>query len=132
VVDKNARIADGGRILDPQGRVLKDYTGRGLPGYLEFEAPNEAAYFTLEVEGNRIHQGLSDRASVPASQLASAAPPPPPPPPPSAAPPKPAPPVETKPAAPANPEQPETWRKLDLQFNEQKPEVDIAQEEDEK
>ena len=31
VVDKNARVADNGRILDPQGRVVKDYSDTGLP-----------------------------------------------------------------------------------------------------
>ena len=75
VVDKHARIADNGRILDPQGRVVKNYSDTGLPGYLEFEMPADAAYFTLEVNGNRIHQGLFDRAQVPASEIASAPPP---------------------------------------------------------
>ena len=37
VVDKNARIADNGRILDPQGQVVKDYSDTGMPAYLEFE-----------------------------------------------------------------------------------------------
>src|SRR5690242_15898189 len=68
VVDKNARIADNGRILDPQGRTIKDYSDTGLSGYLEFEMPASAEYFTLEVNGNKIHQGLSDRAHVPPSQ----------------------------------------------------------------
>jgi hypothetical protein len=71
VVDKNARISDNGRVLDPQGKVVKDYSDTGLSGYLEFEMPAGAAYFTLEVNGNRIHQGLSDSASVPPSQLTS-------------------------------------------------------------
>ena len=31
--------------------------------------PAVAAYFTLEVNGNKIHQGLSDQAQVPASEL---------------------------------------------------------------
>ena len=39
VVDKNARVADHGKILDPQGRVIKDYSDTGLPAYLEFEVP---------------------------------------------------------------------------------------------
>jgi hypothetical protein len=65
VVDRNARIAEAGRILDPQGNVLKDYSDTGLTGFLEFEAPAGAAYFTLEVNGQRIHQGLSDTAEVP-------------------------------------------------------------------
>jgi hypothetical protein len=71
VVDKNARISDSGRVLDPAGRVLKDYSDTGMTGYLEFEAPANAAYFTLEVNGNRIHQGLSDHAKVPTSELAT-------------------------------------------------------------
>jgi hypothetical protein len=71
VVDKNARISDSGRVLDPAGRVLKDYSDTGMTGYLEFEAPANAAYFTLEVNGSLIHQGLSDHANVPASKLAT-------------------------------------------------------------
>jgi hypothetical protein len=70
VVDKNARIADRGRILDPRGAVVKDYSDTGMSAYLEFEMPAGADYFTLEVNGNRIHQGLSDHAHVPPSQLA--------------------------------------------------------------
>jgi hypothetical protein len=72
VVDKHARVADRGRILDPQGRVVKDYSDSGVPAFLEFEMPAGAEYFTLEVEGNRIHQGLSDRAHVPPSEKAAA------------------------------------------------------------
>ncbi len=51
VVDKNARVADHGRILDPGGRVVKDYSDTGLPAFLEFEVPAGADYFTLEVNG---------------------------------------------------------------------------------
>jgi hypothetical protein len=76
VVDQNARVADNGRILDPQGRVVKNYGDTGLPAYLEFEMPADAAYFTLEVNGNRIHQGLFERAQVPPSEVAAASPPP--------------------------------------------------------
>jgi hypothetical protein len=70
VVDKNARISDHGRILDPQGQVVKDYSDTGMSGYLEFEMPSGAEFFTLEVNGNRIHQGLSDHARVPPSEMA--------------------------------------------------------------
>ena len=70
VVDKNARIADHGRILDPQGRVVKDYSDTGMSAYLEFEVPAGAEYFTLEVNGNKVHQGLSDHARVPPPELA--------------------------------------------------------------
>src|SRR5215469_10158550 len=45
VVDKNARVADNGRILDPQGRVVKSYADSGLPAYLEFEMPAGCEYF---------------------------------------------------------------------------------------
>jgi hypothetical protein len=69
VVDKNARIADKGRILDPQGQVVKDYADTGMPAFLEFVMPAGADYFTLDVNGNKIHQGLSDHAHVPPSEL---------------------------------------------------------------
>ena len=65
VVDKNARIADKGRILDPQGKTVKDYSDTGMSAFLEFEIAQGAEYFTLEVNGNRINQGLSDTARVP-------------------------------------------------------------------
>ena len=48
---------------------VKDYSDTGMSAYLEFEVPAGTPYFTLEVNDNRIHQGLSDTASVPASQL---------------------------------------------------------------
>src|SRR5262249_53437619 len=54
VVDKNARIADRAKVLDPQGKVIKDYSDTGLTGYLEFEIPTGADYFTLEVNGSKI------------------------------------------------------------------------------
>jgi hypothetical protein len=67
VVDKNARIADNGRVLDSQGNVVKDYSGVGMPAYLEFEVPAGSEHFTLEVNGRRVNQALSDRARAPAS-----------------------------------------------------------------
>jgi hypothetical protein len=70
VVDKNARIADKARVLDPQGKVVKDFSDTGMSAYLEFEMPSGAEYFTLEVNGSRIHQGLSDTARVPPSEMA--------------------------------------------------------------
>src|SRR5438105_1404121 len=69
VVDRNARVADHGKILDPQGRVVKNYSDTGLPAYLEFEMPTGADYFTLEVGDNRIHHGLFNRAPVRSSQM---------------------------------------------------------------
>jgi hypothetical protein len=70
VVDQNARIADSAKVLDPQGKVVKDYSDTGLYPYLEFLISSRADYFTLEVNGNRIHQPLSDSAHAPPSQLA--------------------------------------------------------------
>ncbi|HEY7326375.1 MAG TPA: vWA domain-containing protein [Gemmataceae bacterium] len=70
VVDKNSRVADNGRIFDAQGRVVKDYSDTGLPAYLEFELPAASQYFTLEVNGTRVHQPLSERARVPSSSAA--------------------------------------------------------------
>jgi hypothetical protein len=70
VVDKNARVSDHGGILDPTGRTVKDYSDTGLPAFLEFEIPAGAEYFTLDVNGSKIHQGLSDHARVPPSELA--------------------------------------------------------------
>ena len=72
VVDRNARVADNGRILDAQGRVVKDYSDVGLPPFLEFEMPAGGEYFTLEVNGTRVHQALSDRRRAPASGTAQA------------------------------------------------------------
>src|SRR5262249_16952166 len=58
VVDKNARVADSGRILDTHGRVVKNYSDTGLPARLEFELPAGSAYFVLDVEGQRVQQDL--------------------------------------------------------------------------
>ncbi|HBI42414.1 MAG TPA: VWA domain-containing protein, partial [Planctomycetales bacterium] len=70
VVDKNARVSDHGRVLDPSGRVVKDYSDTGVPAFLDFDIPAGADYFTLDVNGSKIHQGLSDHAHVPPSELA--------------------------------------------------------------
>jgi hypothetical protein len=59
VVDKNARVADSGKILDPQDRVVKNYSDTGLPAFLEFELPTGSQHFVLEVEGKRIRQDLA-------------------------------------------------------------------------
>jgi hypothetical protein len=60
VVDKNARVSDSGRILDPKGQVVKNYSDTGLPAYLDFELPAGSAFFELEVEGKRIRQPLTE------------------------------------------------------------------------
>jgi hypothetical protein len=68
VVDENARVADSGQILDSQGRTLRDYSDTGLPARLEFDVPAGNEYFTMDVNGHKIHQGLSDQAQVPPSE----------------------------------------------------------------
>ncbi len=75
VVDRNARVADNGRILDAQGRVVQDYSQRGLPAFLEFEVPAGSEYFTLEVNGTRVRQPLSEHARAPIAGSAPVAPP---------------------------------------------------------
>jgi hypothetical protein len=120
VVDKNARVADHGRILDPQGRVVKNYEGVGLPAYLEFEMPAGADYFTLEVTGHRIHQALSEHARVPAAERAATAAPALPSRP-AAVPPAvpPAPPAASQSQAPAAADEDDEnaeWRGIDLEL----------------
>jgi hypothetical protein len=136
VVDKNARVADKGRILDPQGRTVKDYEGVGLPAYLEFEMPVSANYFTLEVNGQRVNQVLADGVQLPGSPVLTAQPVTPPPP--IAKPVAPPPPiakpvkkeedemVEELPVDPAE----EEWRNLPLEFGKEEketPDVDFDQ-----
>ena len=59
VVDRNARVSDSGKILDANGNIVKNYSDTGLPGFLEFELPaNAARAFTLEVNGQQIRQEL--------------------------------------------------------------------------
>jgi hypothetical protein len=121
VVDKNSRVAERGRILDPQGRVVKEFSDTGVPAFLEFEMPAGCEYFTLEVERSRIHQGLSDQARVPASELSVAQPAPAPAPPPPPAPLKAAPPAPAKtmppPSKPAEESSGnEEWRFIDLRM----------------
>ena len=62
VVDRNARVADHGKILDPQGRVIRDYSDTGLPALLRFVMPAGSAHFVLEVNGQRIVQPLLDHS----------------------------------------------------------------------
>ena len=58
VVDKNARVADNARILDPNGQVVKNYSDTGLPAFLDFEMTAGSSHFVLEVEGQQIQQTL--------------------------------------------------------------------------
>ncbi|MBZ4394234.1 vWA domain-containing protein [Myxococcus sp. AS-1-15] len=59
LVDENMTVAAGGTVYDDQGRVLKTYEGR-LPAVLEFDVPEGAESFTLEVNGQRFTQPLPD------------------------------------------------------------------------
>jgi hypothetical protein len=59
VVDKHARVADQGKIMDHQGRLVKNYSDTGLPALLEFEVEAGTPYFVLEVEGKQIRQDLN-------------------------------------------------------------------------
>ncbi len=59
VVDKNARVADTGKVLDSQGRVVKNYSDTGLPALLEFELPAGSTHFTLDVAGQQIRQDVT-------------------------------------------------------------------------
>ena len=75
VVDRNARVADHGKILDPQGRVVRDYSDTGLPALLRFIMPPGSTHFVLEVNGQRIIQTLSDQATIPTVIPVAPAPP---------------------------------------------------------
>ena len=59
LVDENMTVAAGGTIYDDRDRVLKIYEGR-LPAVLEFEVPEGAHSFRLEVAGKRYTQPLPD------------------------------------------------------------------------
>lgn len=59
LVDENMTVAAGGTIYDDHGKVLKSYEGR-LPAVLEFDVPDGAKSFTLEVNGQRYTQPLPD------------------------------------------------------------------------
>src|SRR5262249_51732183 len=104
----------------------------GLPAFLEFEMPAGAEFFTLDVNGTRVHQPLSDRAHVPASAPAPAPAAPPPPPTPAA------PGRTSAPAAPttasAEEEDPNAeWRGIDLEFakpGEEPNDVDLERPKD--
>lgn len=58
VVDKNARVADKGKILDANDRVVKNYSDTGVPALLDFTLPAGSTFFTLEVEDKRLRQDL--------------------------------------------------------------------------
>lgn len=57
LVDETMTVAAGGTIYDDKGKVLKIYEAR-LPAVLEFEVPEGAKSFTLEVNGQKFTQPL--------------------------------------------------------------------------
>jgi hypothetical protein len=59
LVDETMTVAAGGTITDDRGTVLKIYEAR-LPAVLEFEVPEGAESFTLEVGGQRFTQPLPE------------------------------------------------------------------------
>ncbi len=59
LVDETMTVAAGGTIYDDRGNVLKRYEAR-LPAVLEFEVPEGARSFTLEVNGQRYTQPLPE------------------------------------------------------------------------
>ncbi len=68
-VDRNARVADHGKVLDSLGRVVKDYTGVGLPGFLEFDLPIGSEAFVLEMNDRQIRQAIPDPRARPAPSI---------------------------------------------------------------
>lgn len=59
VVSENTVVADYGRILGQDGRVIKDYSD-GLPALLRFQLPRGTTAFTLELPGHRVVQDVSE------------------------------------------------------------------------
>jgi len=57
VVSEKVIVAARGRILDPAGRIVADYSD-GMPALLRFSLPRGCSSFTLEVAGHRITQPL--------------------------------------------------------------------------
>jgi hypothetical protein len=59
LVDETMTVAAGGTVYDDRGNVLKIYEAR-LPAVLEFDIPEGAESFTLEVNGRRYTQPLPE------------------------------------------------------------------------
>jgi hypothetical protein len=59
LVDETMTVAAGGTIYDDRGNVLRVYEAR-LPAVLEFDVPEGAKSFTLEVNGQRYTQPLPE------------------------------------------------------------------------
>jgi hypothetical protein len=59
LVDETMTVAAGGTIYDDSGNAIKIYEAR-LPAVLEFDIPEDATSFTLEVGGRRFTQPLPE------------------------------------------------------------------------
>lgn len=59
LVDETMTVAEGGKIYDDRGNVIKVYESR-LPAMLEFQVPPECTSFTLEIAGQRFTQPLPE------------------------------------------------------------------------
>jgi hypothetical protein len=59
LVDETMTVAAGGTVYDDRGRVVKVYEAR-LPAVLEFDVPEGTRSFTLEVNGRRYTQPLTE------------------------------------------------------------------------
>jgi hypothetical protein len=59
LVDETMTVAAGGTIYDNRGNMIKVYEAR-LPAVLEFDLPEGATSFTLEVGGQRFTQPLPE------------------------------------------------------------------------
>lgn len=57
--DANTLIAPQGRVLDPAGQVLADYTERGVPALIMFNLPAGARSFIVEMPAGTITQPIS-------------------------------------------------------------------------
>lgn len=59
IVDEDTIVVESGKILDNQGRSVKEY-GDGVPAVLKFDLPAGSTGFTLEYPGGNIVQDISE------------------------------------------------------------------------
>lgn len=59
IVDEDTIVVESGKILDNQGRVVKEY-GDGVPAILKFDLPAGTTGFTLEWPGGNVVQDISE------------------------------------------------------------------------
>lgn len=59
IPDEDTIVVESGRILDHQGRVVREYRS-GVPAVLHFDLPDGATQFTLQFPGGKITQDISE------------------------------------------------------------------------